>query len=53
MQKTKEIPVETAAALLMACVAIEDVLQIGQLTDDIKDELNAIRPYLIRYMESV
>lgn len=39
MKKTIEIPVKTAAALVMACTAIEYILTTETLTEDIKDEL--------------
>ena len=51
MRKSIEIPVETAAALLMACTAIEYILSTGTLTEDITDELKHIRPYLDGFME--
>ena len=41
MRKSIEIPVETAAALVMACTAIEDIT----------DELKHIQPYLDGFME--
>lgn len=52
MKKTIEIPVETAAALVMACTAIiEYILTTETLTEDIKDELTHIQPYLNGFME--
>lgn len=52
MRKTIEIPVETAAALVMACTAIiEYILTTERLTEDIKDELTHIQPYLDGFME--
>lgn len=51
MRKSIEIPVETAAALLMACTAIEDILTTGKLTEDITNELTHIQPYLNGFME--
>ena len=51
MKTTIEIPVETAAALILACIAIEDILTLKALTEDIKDELTHIRPYLNGFME--
>ena len=51
MRKSIEIPVETAAALVMACTAIEDILITGTLTENITDELKHIQPYLDGFME--
>lgn len=51
MRKSIEIPVETAAALVMACTAIEDILITGTLTEEITDELKHIQPYLDGFME--
>lgn len=51
MKTTIEIPVETSAALILACIAIEDILTLKALTEDIKDELTHIRPYLNGFME--
>ena len=51
MRKTIEIPVETAAALVMACTAIEYILTTETLTEDIKDELTHIQHYLNGFME--
>ncbi len=47
----REIPAETAAALVMACVAIDDLLCTGKLTADIREELEIIQPYLDNFME--
>ena len=47
----REIPAETAAALTMACVAIDDLLCTGKLTADIREELEIIQPYLDNFME--
>lgn len=43
---TISTPVETASALVIACVAIEDILHTGKLTEDITEELKHIQPYL-------
>lgn len=48
--KSITIPAETAAAVLMACVAIDDILQAGTVTGDILEELNYIQPYLQDYI---
>ena len=50
--KTKKIPVRTVATLVMACIAIEDMLTAGELTPDIADELQTIWPELERFIES-
>lgn len=50
MRKTIEIPVETAAALVMACTD-RYILTTETLTEDIKDELTHIQPYLNGFME--
>lgn len=47
-----EMPAETAAALVLACTAIENILYTGKLTEDITDELKHIQPYLTRFMET-
>lgn len=46
MKRSVEIPVETAATLVMACAAIDDILTLGELTEDIVDELREIQPFL-------
>lgn len=40
------VPAHTAAALVMACVAVEDILIAGKLTEEIAEELEAIKPEL-------
>jgi len=40
------VPPETAAALLLACVAIEDIVASGSITPELLDELNYLRPQL-------
>ncbi len=51
MKKTMEIPIETAAALVLACTAIDDILLAETLTDDIASELKHLQPYLNNFME--
>lgn len=52
MKSTVEAPTETVAALVMACIAINDILDAGQLTPDIVDELQTIQPHLNGFLES-
>ncbi len=52
MKKTVPVPVETVAALIMAGIAINDILDTKQLTPDIMDELRTIRPAINRFLET-
>lgn len=43
------LPSETVAALVLACVAIDGILEAGYLTPDITEELEYLRPELNRF----
>ncbi len=43
---------KTIAALLMANAAIVDILEAGELTEEIRDELEYIQPFLAQYIEN-
>lgn len=52
MKPTTEVPTESVAALVMACIAINDILATGQLTPDTVDELQTIQPHLNNFLET-
>lgn len=49
-RESVNIPVHTAAALVMACIAVEDILTEGKLTGAIAEELQAIKPELENFL---
>lgn len=53
MDRKVKISSETAAALIMACLAIYEALDIGALTQEIADELQYIRPELEEFTNMV
>lgn len=53
MDRKIKISSETAAALIMACLAIYEALDIGALTQEIADELQYIRPELEEFTNMV
>lgn len=52
MKKVVEISAETAAALVMACTAIEDILCNGELTEETAEELRYLQPQLNDFLET-
>ena len=44
-------PVETLAALIQACIAVENILEYAEVTPDILEELESIQPELQRFTE--
>lgn len=45
------VPVETLAALIQTCIAVENILEYEAVTPDILEELESIQPKLQRFAE--
>ena len=46
---TVEMSAKTEAALILACVAIDQLLDTGILTEDIREELEYLQPELDKF----
>ncbi|MBQ7542561.1 MAG: hypothetical protein IJT44_09760 [Clostridia bacterium] len=46
------VPVQTLAALIQACVAVENIIEYADVTPDILEELESILPELQRFAET-
>ncbi len=46
MENNIIIPAKLAAALLMACSNIDEIITTGSITDDVLSELKYLQPYL-------
>ena len=46
-----KLPAETLAALIQACIAVEDILEYKAITPDILEELETILPELQRFTD--
>ena len=47
--KTLHLSAETVAALLMVCIDVDEILERGEVTADIYEELETLRPHLEQF----
>lgn len=45
------VPAQTIAALIQACIAVENIIEYASVTPDILEELESIQPELKRFSE--